>query len=262
MGSESESESESAADELTIDELAATSGVPSRTIRFYQAKGVLPPPRKQGRVAVYNSAHLERLHLISELQDRGLRLRAIRDVLSRPEATNETIHEWLGVRERVDSFVEDAPQLVSEEELRQLLGQPPPGLLAFFLQKGVVERQGEGANTRFLIPSPLLLQVSVELGAAGISAEVSVGLRQILERRLARAADEVVAYAIKHIGRGFGRSAEPKDVAVAVDALLPNAPGGTALRAIFAREVTRAVEEQMHEVAAVLARRGEAPQSR
>ena len=31
--------------EYTIDELAARSGVPSRTIRFYQAKGVLPPPR-------------------------------------------------------------------------------------------------------------------------------------------------------------------------------------------------------------------------
>ena len=30
--------------QYTIDQLAAKTGVPSRTIRFYQAKGVLPPP--------------------------------------------------------------------------------------------------------------------------------------------------------------------------------------------------------------------------
>ena len=252
MGSESESNTATA--EFTIDELAAASGVPSRTIRFYQAKGVLPAPRKRGRVAMYDPSHLERLRLISELQDRGLRLRAIRDVLSRPEATNETVHEWLGVRERVDSFVEDAPQLVTEEELRQLLGQPAPGVIKFMQHNGLIERQGEGSNVRFLVPSPLLLQVAVDLGAAGISLEVAQGLRNILERRLARAADELVNYAIQHIGRGFGHSAEAKDVATAVEALLPSAPGGMALRAIFAREINRAVEAQMHEGAMVLAR--------
>ena len=40
-------------DQLTIDELAAQSRVPSRTIRYYQSKGVLPPPEIKGRVAYY-----------------------------------------------------------------------------------------------------------------------------------------------------------------------------------------------------------------
>jgi len=41
--------------EYTIDDLASVSQVPSRTIRFYQSKGVLPKPVIKGRVAFYGS---------------------------------------------------------------------------------------------------------------------------------------------------------------------------------------------------------------
>ena len=46
---------------LTIDELAAPVGVPTRTIRFYQARGALMRPEIRGRVAFYGDAHVERL---------------------------------------------------------------------------------------------------------------------------------------------------------------------------------------------------------
>src|SRR5258708_24418105 len=36
--------------EYTIDELASTARVPSRTIRFYQSRGALMPPEIRGRV--------------------------------------------------------------------------------------------------------------------------------------------------------------------------------------------------------------------
>jgi MerR HTH family regulatory protein len=64
--------SSAAANEYSIDDLAAKSRVPSRTIRFYQSKQLLPKPTLRGRVAVYSDAHLERLKLVEELQDRGL----------------------------------------------------------------------------------------------------------------------------------------------------------------------------------------------
>ena len=72
-------------DVYTIDELAGLTGVPSRTIRFYQSKGTLPSPQRKGRVALYGPEHVDRLKLIAELQDRGLRLDAIRDVLGELE---------------------------------------------------------------------------------------------------------------------------------------------------------------------------------
>lgn len=249
--------SAAAADDLTIDQLAATSGVPSRTIRFYQAKGVLPPPRKRGRVALYGQVHLERLQLISELQDRGLRLRAIREVLSRPETSNETIREWLGVSEQVGEFMADTPQLMSERELRQLLGDPKPGTISTLLKNGSISREGEGLGSRFIVRSPALLRVAVALGNAGISLDVAIGLGEILEKRLAKAAEEIVNYAIEHIGQGFGRTSDPKDVAEAIEALWPNATE-EAMRLIFAREVTRAAAEHRQHAMQTVAKRSAA----
>lgn len=41
-----------------IDELAHLSGISSRTIRFYNTQGLLPPPEMRGRVAFYDQEHL------------------------------------------------------------------------------------------------------------------------------------------------------------------------------------------------------------
>lgn len=233
--------------EYTIDEISAASGVPSRTIRFYQAEGVLPSPRKQGRVALYGPHHLERLQLISTLQDRGLRLRAIRDVLKRSDSSGDTIEEWLGVSARMEGFVEDKPQTMSVSELTQFLGETPQIDLGELEAAGLVEVLEPDSNLHYRIPSPGLLRVALALGRAGIHLQVAVGLRQILEKRLARAADELVSYAIQHIGQGFGHSDAPQDITAAVDALMPNAAGGDAVQLIFAREVSRAASERLHE---------------
>lgn len=64
-----------------IDQLAAASGVRAETIRFYQGKKLLPGPRRVGRIAVYDDAHLERIARIRELLDQGLTLALIKRVL-------------------------------------------------------------------------------------------------------------------------------------------------------------------------------------
>ena len=69
-------------DEVTIDELAARTGVPTRTIREYQTLGLVPAPERRGRVGIYRSAHVHRLELIGRLQDRGYSLAGIGDLLT------------------------------------------------------------------------------------------------------------------------------------------------------------------------------------
>ncbi len=49
-----------------IDQLAQLSGVPSRTIRFYNTQGLLPAPLMRGRVAYYTEEHLLVLKLIKD----------------------------------------------------------------------------------------------------------------------------------------------------------------------------------------------------
>ena len=50
--------------EYRIEQLARAAGVAVDTIRFYQGKGLLEPPRRDGRVTWYGDGHLERLRRI------------------------------------------------------------------------------------------------------------------------------------------------------------------------------------------------------
>jgi DNA-binding transcriptional MerR regulator len=63
--------------EMRVEQLSVQSGVPVDTIRYYQSKGLLDPPRRQGRVAWYRDDHLQRLARIRSLQQRGFTLAAI-----------------------------------------------------------------------------------------------------------------------------------------------------------------------------------------
>lgn len=76
---------------LTIDELAARAGVTVRTVRFYGARGLLPPPDiGPRRVGHYGAEHLSRLALIEELQQQGLTLAAIERYLAQlPDSISE-----------------------------------------------------------------------------------------------------------------------------------------------------------------------------
>jgi len=62
---------------LTLVELAEASGVPARTIRYYIAKGLLPPPLVGGRSACYGEEHLKELDRIKTLQEQGRTLAQI-----------------------------------------------------------------------------------------------------------------------------------------------------------------------------------------
>lgn len=72
--------------DLTVDELAERAGVPVRRIRFYNGRGLLPPPRLEGRTGRYDEAHLERLKLIRDLQEAGFTLAAIEEHLAQVPA--------------------------------------------------------------------------------------------------------------------------------------------------------------------------------
>ena len=76
-------------EELTVDELAARTGMTVRTVRFYATEGLLPPPVRRGRIGYYNAGHRMRLDLIRTLQEHGYTLAAIERV-ARLSAVNVT----------------------------------------------------------------------------------------------------------------------------------------------------------------------------
>lgn len=60
-----------ALNEYRLDDLARLSGVSARNIRAYRERGLLDPPRRQGRSAYYDDYHLAQLQTINELLGRG-----------------------------------------------------------------------------------------------------------------------------------------------------------------------------------------------
>jgi DNA-binding transcriptional MerR regulator len=54
-----------------IGDLAQASGVNARNIRAYRERGLLDPPRREGRSAIYSDLHLAQLRVINQLLAKG-----------------------------------------------------------------------------------------------------------------------------------------------------------------------------------------------
>jgi DNA-binding transcriptional MerR regulator len=87
--------------ELRVEQLSVQSDVSVDTIRYYQSKSLLDPPRREGRIAWYDARHLERLGRIRSLQKRGFTLATIaRLVTGELDAADEALlGELSGVRQ-------------------------------------------------------------------------------------------------------------------------------------------------------------------
>jgi DNA-binding transcriptional MerR regulator len=221
--------------EYTIDEISSLSRVPSRTIRFYQSRGALMAPEIRGRVAYYGPKHVQRLELIAQLQDRGLSIDAIRDLLASIDKGETDLAEWLGVEQELQaSWANDHPRTVTESELYELAGTRRPGLIADLLRARLLERRGE---VLFLI-SPALLAVAMKLEAAGIDLDTALEGADIVRKHMARTASDLVGLFVKRANDG---AIEATDAASIFQALRPT--GIEAVRVIFGREMERALRK-------------------
>jgi DNA-binding transcriptional MerR regulator len=84
--------------EYKLAELAEKAGLPARTVRYYSAEGLLPPPLGRGPRTHYNDEHLDVLEKIKTMKTSGLTLEQIRQVFE-PEPLNSGI-----LSERPETF--------------------------------------------------------------------------------------------------------------------------------------------------------------
>jgi len=223
--------------DLTIDDLAREAGIPSRTVRFYQTRGLLPRPEMRGRVAHYGPAHVERLRLIAQLQDRGLKIKAIHELLGRVERGETRLEEWLGLEDRLrEPWAGDESRIVNAEELAALAGDLRPGRLADLVRHGLVTRRGGS----FLVPSLALLQLALRLETAGVDLDTVAGLQRTLRKRLSRTAEELAEPFLSRRARKATAGHAP-DLGDVLRELRPIAL--EAVRLVFAQEMERVLRE-------------------
>lgn len=227
--------------QYTIDDLAATTGIPSRTIRFYQSSGALQKPARKGRVAFYGSQHVERLALIGQLQDRGLRMRAIAELVERIDRGELDFDEWLGLEgELQSSWTDDSPQLFTREALDDHLGERRPGFLADLVRHELVETQDNGS---FLVRSPGLLRSVLELDEADISLELTVGATNKLHKHLERAAKDLSEHLVREIEAEASGEGSIQRLTQTINKVRPAAKEW--VRILFAREMERELRERL-----------------
>ena len=83
---------------LSIDELAATTGTTTRSIRSFQTLGLLDHPDLRGRTGLYGGHHRHRLEGILRLQSQGFSLRSL-SVLFAAHGRGESLGDVLGLGE-------------------------------------------------------------------------------------------------------------------------------------------------------------------
>lgn len=155
--------------EYRMAELAREAGIPVRTVRYYRERGLIGPPRRDGRIAWYNDHHLARLRTIAALLARGHTLGVVAGLATALE-NGRDIGDVLGVA----APTEETPVRLSPEELADRFGdEVTPENLAAALELGYLATDGDN----LVHMSRRLLDVSVALVREGVplSAVLAAG---------------------------------------------------------------------------------------
>jgi DNA-binding transcriptional MerR regulator len=226
--------------EYRIEQLARTAGVAVDTIRFYQGKGLLEAPRREGRVTWYGDSHVERLKRIKELQQQGFTLTVIQRFLAGElEDSDEAL---------VAAVTRPAaPQTLTRGELAERSGVPEPLLLSLEQAGLLVPIDGAG--------EPLYPTDDLQAIAAGmklIAAGVPIGALMELGREHAAAVDRTARQAVdlfdRHVreriqSEGGAAEAAERRLLQTFNELLE--ASGTLVRHHFERTLLRAAREHI-----------------
>lgn len=194
--------------ELTIDALAQRAELPSSTIRMYQHRGLLPPPRKVGRVGWYDDGHVARLELIASLQERGYSLAAIGELVDGWEA-GRSLDDVLGL-ERAVAGAAGEPLRLSVAELAERFPNVPitEDVVRRVTKLGVAELDAETGD--IVVHEPAFLGVGSALVELGFPLDEVLDEYEHLRPVLAGVAERFAALFERHVWRPFADAGMPE----------------------------------------------------
>ncbi len=186
-----------------IDDLARASNVTVRNIRAYQERGLLHPPRREGRVAIFDDSHLSRLKIITSMLERGYTSGHITEMLTAWESGHD-LADVLGLeRALVPARIDDPPVMMTLAEVRALTGDKDA--LQQYLDVGLIEIKGAKA----LVKRPDLIRAFGEMRGFGASAESLIRLHSEVAMRIDDITKALVNEAVRQVGQRFTEGPEP-----------------------------------------------------
>jgi DNA-binding transcriptional MerR regulator len=234
--------------QLTVEELAAQTGLSVRNIRSHQARGLLAPPEVRMRVGYYGPDHVSQLRLIRELQDQGFNLNGIKRLLDDSHGATERL---LRV---IQSLTAPAPEGPAETlsaldlgrrfHLREAEGRE---LLDRAIKLGILLPVG---GDTYEVANSSLLEVGDEAIRSGIPLGAAMDIVEEIQRHCDSVSSAFVKMFLREVWKPFASADMPSDrwpeIEGAIERLRPAA--AKALIVIFQERLSNRVEGAFVEI--------------
>jgi len=228
--------------EFRVEALAAAGGVSVDTIRFYQRRGLLDPPRRVGRVAFYGDEHLERLMKVKAFQQRGFSLTVISRILrGELEAADEALVEAVvsgneEERGRPEEFW-------TLQELGRRAGVPGP-LLEALEREGVLVPRHRHGEARYTEADLVALRSGLKLLEYGLPLTEVLELARAHEQAARLVAERAVTLFDDHVRQAHRAGDAGKGATGLVEAFHELLPAAVTLVAHHFRRILLAVAQE------------------
>jgi DNA-binding transcriptional MerR regulator len=209
-----------------VDHLAARAGVSVDTVRFYQRKGLLDSPRREGRVAWYSEDHLAALSRIRDLKHKGFTLESIRRLLSGElEGADDALFAALSGAGRAPE--EKDGERLSLDELARRTGMSEALLLALE-REGLLAPETSDVGPTYSGADAAAISAGLRLLEAGVPFAELLALAREQEDAMRRIAERAIDLFDSHVRRPVLAAAPSEEEAAgrlvaAVEAMFPAA---------------------------------------
>lgn len=218
---------------LGVEALAAASEVSVDTVRYYQHLGLLKPPGRDGRRAVYGPTHMARMDEIRRLAADGFTLDQIRQLAEpRPESNHDKGLRRLAAAEVV-------ARKLTRGEVADRAGVPE-SLISLLCDNGLLQPVVVENESWFDESDVSMVRAGIAIAAAGVPLGDLVTLAGDHASNVTEVIDQAIVLFEKHVKDTPGAKSD-KELTEVVRALLPPVTRLVAQH-FHQRLVTRALE--------------------
>lgn len=217
---------------FTIEALADMVDMTPRNVRAHQARGLLSPPRVDGRIGYYDGHHVARLRLIKRLQGLGFNLSGIEYILRDTSMLAAVLNERRGTAGPASPYVPMSADAVG------CIAGLRDGLVDELTRDGLLRLRPDGTYVAHA--------VLVAAGSALFDRGVPIELLTDLQAATARFAGELAETAATTLCPGTGEPPDPEEIAE-VQSLLVQLVTSAFESAFATRLQQRAESAQPHE---------------
>lgn len=186
-----------ASGEYRIEELARLAGTTTRNIRVYRDRGLLHPPLRVGRIALFNDTHLTRLRLVTSMLDKGYNIAHVHEMLSAWEQGKD-LGDMLGLESAIaGTWATEKPERMSLTDAKRLVDDDPG--FERMVGLGVIRLEDSDGVTEAVIVRPKLIEAFNEIRQYGVAPGRLVDLYEQITPLVDQISGLLVAAGVEHV---------------------------------------------------------------